>query len=455
MINRSLIYWFVCSVVLVTIPLYSLLAQEEEGSSLPPQTVSCFDYYQFGSVEARLTAPVQSTVSGTPIAFSGVIVNKNPYPIVDGSLYVKIMREREVSDANGPDVVDEFYVIDNVTIPAHGTIPVSFEWDIPATAASGNYRMATFFTTSRKFNLLGLTFTDDVVGNSVPFTVIGELSGWVGFDKSSVTMNNDPYYFAAFPPHFETDEPVTVTASVRNTTSSQQVASLQWVVYQWDAQLRENAVQEYTQTVTVPAGGSETVSVTITDNKYPVYLVTGTLVWKDSSSIIGARFARDGVNRARINYPGVLAFPLVAGQENALFSCAHNVGLASSVSDGVLALTIKDRNDAVIHEYTYSGDITSEMMGVASAFTPRQSYDYFTVHALLTQGGQYIDEVTLEYDCAAIDPGTCASTEVSAGSVLTSMQSLAAMALGIAVLLGVLWLYRRTVKPAAPGGEMA
>jgi hypothetical protein len=111
------------------------------AAAAPVGTGNCFDYYHFGSVQVDVTPSVASAVSGVPITFTGKIKNANPYPIVDGSVYVKIFRKRGdgSKDANGPDVVDQF-TADNLTIPANGQLPASITWNIPAYAASGDYK---------------------------------------------------------------------------------------------------------------------------------------------------------------------------------------------------------------------------------------------------------------------------------------------------------------------------
>ena len=172
-----------CVIALTAQPLVALAqdapppALGQSSAATPVGTVNCFDYYHFGSVQVDVTPSVASAVSGVPITFTGKIKNANPYPIVDGSVYVKIFRERGdgSKDSNGPDVVDQFYAMDGLTIPANGQLPASITWNIPAYAELGQYRIATFFTVSHKFNLLGLPFTDDVVGNTADFKVSGEL----------------------------------------------------------------------------------------------------------------------------------------------------------------------------------------------------------------------------------------------------------------------------------------
>ena len=129
--------------------------------NVPPPigTVNCFDYYTFGSVQVNVTPDVVGAVSGIPINFAGTISNDNPYPIVDGAIFIKIFRiakDPSEQNVNGRDVVDQFFVREGIALPPHSSFPIAFTWDIPSYAMTGEYQLATFFTTSKKFNLLGL-----------------------------------------------------------------------------------------------------------------------------------------------------------------------------------------------------------------------------------------------------------------------------------------------------------
>ena len=101
-----------------------------------------------------------------------------------------------------------------------------------------------------------------------------------------------------------------------------------------------------------------------------------------------------------------MSFPLRSGVANTLFSCLHNIG-DSVVPDSRLELKLTDESGKVIHEYTYTGDVTSSMMGVAEAFTPNRSYNVVHLDARLYQGETPVDEAYLTYDCNEIDPATC------------------------------------------------
>ncbi len=426
-------------------------SNEDEGFAdvvVPPGTVSCFDYYTFGSVQARIRAEVSGTVSGAPITFSGNLVNSNPYPIVDGALYVKIFKSRGgANDGLGPDVVDQFLVEGDITIPAGGSVPVSFKWQVPAFALSGEYQLATFFTTSRKFNLLGLSFTDDVVGNTVPFTVSSEHVGTFGFDKAKVTIDNEPYFFAAFPPRKDAVSPVTVRARIDNTLGKSQRASLSWSVYRWDAQLRENVIDEEFRDIIVPEGGTD-VEIVVSNSNYPVYYVVGTLSWNGAKSIIGVRFVREGIDIPRINFPGITTFPITAGQENVLFACLHNSGSAPSVENVSFDLSLTDRDGKVIHEYRYDGEVSGAMMGVESLFTPGETYDYVTLSARLYQEGEFVDEALLTYDCADIDPTLCASTKKVSplSSIKDSIYGIGMLIFSFLLIILLLVVFRKITR---------
>ena len=256
---------------------------------------------------------------------------------------MKIFRERGdgSKDSNGPDVVDQFYAAESSRIPANGELPISINWNIPAYAASGDYKIATFFTVSHKFNLLGLPFTDDVVGNTASFKVSGELKSGVAFKKDAVTVNGEEYYFAAFPPRTSATDPVTIEATLTNTTGESATVPVTWSLYHWSGTTTPISSPRRT-TGDHRRGKTAKVSFVVDDANHPVYLLTGVAKWHDSSSIINVRFVRDGKDQLRINFPSVMSYPLQSGAPATLFSCLHNAGASDSVPGGRLELSLLD-----------------------------------------------------------------------------------------------------------------
>jgi len=389
--------------------LKAALENPQTGGA-PSGTVNCFDYYHFGSIQTQFTAQKYDVKQGDTIEFKGPINNQNDYPIVDGLLYIKVFRTRSTTkDANGPDVVDQFIVKDNLTIPAKGSIPVSFSWKVPESLTEGDYRIASFFMVQKKFNLLGLSFTNDVIGNAFNFRVVEKTPNTknVQFDTAGVTINDKPYFFAAYPPRVESKTPAVVSAKIINSTNKDETVDITWNLYSWDSIHPDNFIRKVSEKVTIKANSSKNVQITINENTEPVYYLVGELKYKDSKSILDIRFVRPENNRLRINFPSVTSFPIQKGVSSTIFSCLYNSGTSDVVENGKLVLELTDSIGKKITDYIYEGAVTGNMMAVKKDFTPKKNYDHFFLTAQLWQGNKLTDQAKFEYDCNKIDPNLC------------------------------------------------
>ncbi len=386
----------------------------------PTNTTDCFDHYRFGSVQVDLSADLEQTVPGASMSFSGTVRNENEYPIVDGSVYVKIFRvvkeDEEMTAKDGYPLVDQFFLPDTFVIPTKGERLVSFSWDVPMNALDGEYFAAFFFQSAKRYNLLGLSFTDDVTGSQAHFSVTNtENTPIVYFDKHVVTLNEQPHAFAAFPRHFEANEDVRAEIRVVNPTDQPVAISLEWKLYSWDG-LREDALHDIrTEVIELKPNENKGLSYIATPIGTSVSFLVVKMYDGYASSFLGIRFVRDGVAETRINFPSINSYPLKSGKETTLFSCVHSTNLPI-VPNNVLTLTLKDDAGMIIHTYTYEGDITGNMMGVADTFKPAKDYANFSLTATLKRNSILVEEVTQNYRCQDIDLKLCPKTGV-VGSV--------------------------------------
>lgn len=420
----------------------------------PENTVNCFDSYTFGSVQVDVEPSVGSTVPGVPITFSGKLKNDNPYPLVDGSVMVKIFRIDGGDDSlvhqNGYPVVDQFFAKENISLPAKGEKPVSFDWNIPAFAQSGEYQLAAYFMTAKRFNLLGLPFTDDVTGNKASFRIASGMDSGVSFDKNAVTLNGQTYRFAAFPPHFTKDESVKAEVKLKNSTNQPQSVTLTWTLSNWAGEREENMLDRKTETVTLAPNETKSLSYETAKATGSVSFLNVAAQYEDTKSLLNIRFVRDGFDETRLNFPSVMSYPLEAGKQNTVFSCLHSTN-ASIVNDGELTLTLKDTKGNLIHAYTYQGGVTGAMMGVKDGFTPKKTYADFTLTATLKNRGKTVEEVTETYSCREIDPSLCPSDSAFDGAGSNIGKGAILSILGVLVLLlGLLgWKIWKDRKPNA------
>ncbi len=420
-------------------------ATENPGST---GNIACFDYYKFGSVQADLQTNLAETVPGATLAFAGHITNANDYPLVDGKLVAKIFRRSEVTfkEGNGNEIVDQIVIAEDVSLPAQGKKEASFEWKVPVNARGGEYYAAYFFVTSGRYNLLGLSFTDDVVGNQAPFVVKNEQDPKTVFLlKNDTLLNDKKHSYAAFPQHFGKDDVVTAKVKVQNPSDQPKTLPVQWNQYGWDSARDENRQNTKTELVTLQPNETKEISYKVLPTASSVVFVMVIAQDGESKSLLNIRYVRDGVEETRINFPSLTQFPLKEGQEQTLFACAHSTN-TPVVKDNILVLTLKDKEGQVISQYRYEGDIVGAMSGFGKKFTPKKDYDYVKLEASLFRGGSEMEKVEIVYDCQKIDQNLCKEKGGSAGSIFTGKNLvIAAIALsGIVVLsLGIFVLRRK------------
>lgn len=413
----------------------SLVQPQEEANT--PGAINCFDHYRFGSIQVDVSPTLGSTVPGTTLGFAGQIKNDNDYPVVAGQVYAKIFlrqpQDESLTHQNGYALVDQFVVKSDLSLPAKGEEALSFTWAVPNAAPAGDYQIAFYFNSAERYNLLGLSFTDDVTGNTAGFKVAGATGTAVAFDKNAVMLNDKQHRFAAFPLHFTKDESVKASVKLVNPKDEPVAVAVTWKLYAWDG-LREEARQDmYQEVVSLKAKEVKSLSYAAKPIDSSVSYLVVEVKDRDMKSILDIRFVRDGIEETRINFPSIETYPLKAGEEAKLFSCVHSTN-QPVVKDNTLSLTLRDDKGDVIHTYQYQGDITGDMMGLMGTFTPEKTYANFTLTATLERGDKLIEEVVQKYDCREIDASLCPQT--GAQSVMESGRDWA-KTIGIALVIGL------------------
>ncbi len=404
---------------------------------------SCFDYYTFGSVPVVLSSSLSSVIEGTPLSVTASIENKNNYPIVDAALYIRVFKEplSTTKNVNGPDVVDFFPVAQNISLKANQQEEMSFTWNVPSDADSGNYEMVPFVVQDSRFNFLGLTFTDDITGPPLNFSITNtEVNGGIRFDRTDATLNGQPYYFAAYSPIIAANvHDVPVTLSVNNTTNTPYSGQVTWSLYYWDGLKPGSMLSQSSEAISVGSGASTTASYTVTDEAHSVYYLTAELSTKGGSkSIAAVRFVRAGVNEPRLSSVDVSGYPLAPG--SVAFACFHSAG-SSPAGNVEVKLAVKTIPFLGISwplaSRSYSGDAPGNL--VALTIPVASTYDSFELVATLFQNGNQIDQVTVPYSCSVLG-SSCK------GSIIPIVIAVVVAILVILLLVIVLILVRKHKK---------
>ncbi|MEK9177056.1 MAG: hypothetical protein AAB923_02050, partial [Patescibacteria group bacterium] len=252
--------------------------QAEEQAS---EFKSCFDYYRFGSTPVVLGSELTRVAQGAAIAFTGKITNENAYPVSDLSVYVKMFHRRNpaLKDSFGPDVVDWFLVQDKINLDAGQVVPLGFTWKVPIDATPGQYAAATFVVSHDRFNMSGLSFTNDIVGSSYEFNVDGGNTGNTQFDITKTMANDVVVHAAAYSPRVEEPGPtIPVTAFVTNTSGNNFNGTVKWKLYSWDTNLASNLIESMEVAVSVGAREVLKLEYSVPKSERTVYNLVGQLV---------------------------------------------------------------------------------------------------------------------------------------------------------------------------------
>ncbi len=399
-----------CTTVCGILPGVAVAQEEPDlfelgGSADIPELKSCFDYYRFGSTPIVISGELSEVSQGADLDLMATISNENPYPLTGVDVHVKVFRKTsEEKEPNGPDVVDWFVPVENVILGAGEQYQFPISWTVPERATPGEYRFVTYVISQDRFNMQGLSFTDDIVGGQFDISVVGdETRKSAAFEKQSVTVNGAPYYFAAYPPRVGFG-PAEVSAVLVNPTDAERVVTLSWELFAWDTARAENLINATEpENIVLAPNERRTVTYVAEDAQHPVYLLRAVVSAPDeTASILGIRFVREGNSTPRFNFIGIDGYPVTDSTN--VVACAHTVGIsgipnarieliAEGTSRGIGALIGGQKRITKEYAGELPGDIRALVMPLSGIG------DSFMLTSRIYAGDELIDEVVQSYDC--------------------------------------------------------
>jgi len=388
------------------VPMLSVTYGQEASSDKQTQT-SCFDFYSFNSVKVHLENSRGSASAGSDFPVNVTLTNENDYPIVGGSLYVKAYKKPTTVSPFGTDsgdLVDAFYGLSNLSIPAKGSVTKNFIWKVPAGAVSGMYRLSPFFLISNQFDITGLSYSDDVHGAPLDLSVTGGVVGSVHFDRQSVVVDGQKYVFSSLPIEVSSAGPVKISVALVNDTDESKTIPTSARIYRWSSNTTKNHISDMVQTVVVAPQSRTTIEFTLTEQiSVPFIELSAT----DGSlkTLMGIRFVRKGVSYPRLNFLGLK--PSADGASNQVFACFHGAGNNFYIANGgKVVVSATDGEGKVLGTKTYQGEVSGAMMALAFNTALSQKTDKIVVRADSYQNGRTADSATVTYTCGLDIPCT-------------------------------------------------
>ena len=381
-----------------------------------PTLKSCFDYYRFGSVPVVMQSENGHIAQGGTLHLTGSIENQNNYPVDDVAVYAKVFYKKNFDkNSFGPDIIDMFTVVSHISLKAGEHKTLSYDWPVPANLQPGNYQVASYVASHDRFNLAGLTFSNDITGNLFNFAVVGQDVGSVRFDNTRTVFNGVGYHAAIFPP--KTNVPVDgvpIVATVVNTSNQAFQGTVHWKLYSWDGINEANLIRESDSQLQVGAHATTSTQYVIKETNKTVYYVIGTLdSGKKGSpkSLLTVRYVSlTDTPQARLAFVGGVPYPAEKGAT--AVACFHSTGSVEAKDVKVeIAVTPRDPLQWLLTlgslgKATYTGNVPGAVSAIVAPLTAASNN--YSVKATLYQNGTVVDSVTSEYSCSMY--GSCSYT---------------------------------------------
>jgi len=391
-------------VALFSFALISSAQSTANISKLEPVNCTAPGFYKFQSVQVSVGPEKADYQAGDTINFTGSVINQNNYPVVNGSVFVRIGKVN-LDMSEGNNIVDEVIALSGVSVDATSSLPVNFTWTIPKDLGAGDYQANYFFSVGNKFNLGGLPFTNEIIVGFSNFKVTSIKNTEFVLNRTATKVNGAKYNHIGNWPAINAGDKIEVIQPIKNLTNKEIKASISYDLFFWDSLNPADKLLSKTEMVVIPANSSKDLSYLIPKSEQSVYYLRIKATVGDTSSIINVR-TTSNIEKARINFPAITAFPLAAGDTANLFSCFHTVSGIATNSKMILVLT--DNSGNTVAQGEYDGDIGSRMSAASMKFSAEKNYTFLNLSAEIINGqGKVVDSYQTKYDCATLMSDKC------------------------------------------------
>ncbi|MEM0360302.1 MAG: hypothetical protein QXK06_03125 [Candidatus Diapherotrites archaeon] len=317
---------------------------EEEKCDCVEGYVPCEKYHRSFSVRfENLALERAEYYAGETIKGEFDIVGAIEHPMAEGKIKVQILTHYG-ERAFGEDVVDEFFLPDEISYKKYSRQHVAFSWKIPENLPAGKYRAAFYYYMS-SYSLGGHSDVTGLYSAAVSFDLKRKeesKDGFVYFDRTKMFVNETQYNPTTFLPEYEYGVPLTIRLSIKNSGKEKKV-DVEKRIYLWDdvkfprllALDARNEIPEtspikkeiaavkplqQTETISVPENSAQPIEYEIGVLPPEAYMVIITARYGNQKTIVPMRIPVHGI-KARIAFASIASFPLKKDEKTLIGAC--------------------------------------------------------------------------------------------------------------------------------------
>lgn len=422
----------------------ALFAQQEATiaqNAKEGEIVSCFDYYSFGSLDINLTQNYNVYNAGDPIVIRGTITNNNPYPLVGLDIKARLVKDIPESDYFRSEIIvlEDFDIAQNINIGGGKKYDIAYSHILPLNAPTGEYQMYFYAVEQDRYNISGLSFTNDIVGSQISFDVKGNERDNIYLDQTQIMVGEQPYNVMGAMNQYSTDTSIPVSIPIYNPSTESKDMTITYNLYSWDSANSKNLIDTKTEQVTVESQSEKLLTYTLDKGTLPVYYLSieskPTNQTKDESVFkeitkSNIRFMVQETSLPRLNFSTINRYPLKKGEEASIVTCFNNTG-EGEAPYAKIETKLKDSKGRVLAQSIYEGIISPDITAIRKTFNPKYDSNEFTLSTIMyDQNNKIIDQVDKVYSCSDIDPDLC-HQKPNASALIISLATVILIGLGL------------------------
>jgi hypothetical protein len=380
---------------------------------------NCFDVYKFQNISINSGLDQGVYKPYDMLEINANIVNNNPYPVIDATVRAKVLRNHPnpVDKKAQYITVDDIVIADNLILKPNEEYSIEYDYFISGNAPSGEYIIQYYIYNQDRFNLAGLSFTEDVIGNQMSFIVEGK-NEHIYLDKTNITIDGQSHNTRGFMTQHTGNKIIPVKIPLVNPENINREIEINYKLYKWDELLESNLLDQKTQQISISGNNKVELNYDIEAKEDTVYymVITSTVIGEDNSepnkmqSMAHIRFSIEDKNSPRINWVGLNKYPAQKGEDLQFMVCAHNKSYGTDNGPIKIFSKVTDSSGKVLSNIRYEGRMPSAISGLSNKFKANGNLNTINIEtSLYNANDDLVDNINTTYNCKDINPELCSN----------------------------------------------
>ncbi len=373
-----------------------------------PLIINCDNYNTNENLIAEIDIVNKDEIqAGQTVDFSGILHNKNKYPVANVGVFVKIAKNQtdEEIAKRGIEIIDQFQVIQDRYISASNgknssTIKFDFVWNIPQNIEKGSYKVISYVTINNRFDEEPFKIKEN--NHSSLFNIESTNTIPAFFDRELVAVNGKKYNENN---PILGDSPVKITFPIQNKSDKKIELNISFKHYLENIGNKVGISGEKIEYFSLEP--NETKIFEYSDDSLAIknYVVVE-LQYKDSKQFLNINYNRSGWIDTNITSLGFNSFPIKRGNINPIYICYKSIG-GEEIKDAMMSISIFGNENMYLYSDSIKVDVDENNKGFLLPIKFMQDIRDATIQISINKGDEQLGFYSSNYSCSESLKGDC------------------------------------------------